>query len=259
MAQRAEQNHTVRCVIFDADDTLWSTQILYDQAKCKFADILRGDKNSPEGLIARLDAHDAKAVATFGFARTRFGDSMQAVYTALCSESGTKPDQIVRRALQSAADEVFQSAPTVYLDVPSTLQRLGATHRLFLLTKGDETVQRERISRSGLAAYFEQVYILPDKTPESYMQVLTDHGLAPQHAWAVGNSARSDINPALRAGLRAVMIPNTSWVYEAQQLQAGPVKIVHSLSEAANYILETEDRIGAPSSPSKMDSSASSR
>lgn len=241
--QRAEQDHTARCVIFDADDTLWSTQILYDQAKRKFADVLCGEKNSREELIARLDAHDAKAVATFGFARSRFGNSMQAVYTALCNESGTKPNQVVRRVLQSAADEVFQSAPTVYLDALSSLQRLGATHRLFLLTKGDEAVQRERISRSGLAAYFEKVYIVLDKTPESYRQVLSDHELAPQHAWAVGNSARSDINPALSAGLRAVMIPNTSWVYEVQQLQAGAVKIVHSLSEAATYILETEDRI----------------
>ncbi|PJI55801.1 hypothetical protein CTI14_01805 [Methylobacterium radiotolerans] len=250
--QRVEDNRATQCVIFDADDTLWSTQELYDQAKGRFAEIVSPELHSRKALITQLDLYDAKAVQTQGFSRNRFGDSMQAVYMAICQEAGTAPDLRVQNQLRQVANEVFRRAPSVYPDAHSALQRFQSMYRLFLLTKGDEEVQRERISRSGLTLYFEQIYIVPDKTASSYTQILQGHGIPQGHSWAIGNSARSDINPALAAGLRAVMIPNTSWVYEIQQLQGGEVKVVDSLTEAADHILTAECHADLPASTTSV-------
>lgn len=238
-------------MIFDADDTLWATQQLYDQAKDKFADLVCRELHLRGTLIARLDAYDAHAAQMQGFDRNRFGDSMQAVYTALCQEAGAVPDPRVQSALRSTADEVFIRTPAVYPDAHAALKRLRVTHRLFLLTKGDQAVQRQRVSQSGLACYFEQIYISADKTATSYTRILQGHGIPLHGAWAIGNSARSDINPALTAGLRAVMIPNTSWVYETQQLQAGDVKVASSLTEAADHILTSGSRTLSPALASR--------
>jgi putative hydrolase of the HAD superfamily len=49
--------------------------------------------------------------------------------------------------------------------------------------------------------------------------MLEQFRLAPAESWMVGNSPRSDINPALAAGLNAVFIPhNDTWHMELEEL-----------------------------------------
>jgi putative hydrolase of the HAD superfamily len=81
------------------------------------------------------------------------------------------------------------------------------------------------------------VYILPRKTEQEYLQILDAWGVAPVDAWAVGNSVRSDINPALRVGIRAVWIARPTWLYEEASLLPGDVIKVHSLTDACSVIL----------------------
>jgi putative hydrolase of the HAD superfamily len=48
-----------------------------------------------------------------------------------------------------------------------------------------------------------------------------DADLARERTWMIGNSPRSDINPAVRAGLRAVYIPYPhTWELEHEELAA---------------------------------------
>ena len=40
--------------------------------------------------------------------------------------------------------------------------------------------------------------------------------------WMIGNSPKSDVNPALEAGLNAVFVPHAhTWVLEKQELRPG--------------------------------------
>ena len=44
----------------------------------------------------------------------------------------------------------------------------------------------------------------------------------PERTWMIGNSPKSDINPALEAGLRAVFVPHAhTWVLEKQEIRPG--------------------------------------
>jgi putative hydrolase of the HAD superfamily len=44
----------------------------------------------------------------------------------------------------------------------------------------------------------------------------------PAETWMIGNSPKSDVNPALEAGLNAVFVPHAhTWVLEKQDIVAG--------------------------------------
>ena len=50
----------------------------------------------------------------------------------------------------------------------------------------------------------------------------------PERTWMVGNSPKSDVNPALAAGLNAVFIPHAhTWVLEKEDIrEAGPGRLL---------------------------------
>ena len=49
----------------------------------------------------------------------------------------------------------------------------------------------------------------------------------PERTWMIGNSPKSDINPALEAGLNAVFVPHAhTWVLERQEIRAGAGKLL---------------------------------
>ena len=53
--------------------------------------------------------------------------------------------------------------------------------------------------------------------------MVSKYGLGHGTTWMVGNSPKSDINPALAAGLNAVFVPHgMTWVLEHEEVSACP-------------------------------------
>ena len=75
--------------------------------------------------------------------------------------------------------------------------------------------------RSGLRGLFSAIEVLPEKNVRSYRELAARHGCEPGSTWMIGNSPKSDINPALGAGLNAVFIPHDfTWVLEHEIVDA---------------------------------------
>jgi putative hydrolase of the HAD superfamily len=88
-----------------------------------------------------------------------------------------------------------------------------------LLTKGHEEEQRLKIERSGLEALFTATAVVHEKAEETYQAIVHEKQLDPTSTWMIGNSPRSDINPALQAGLNAVFIPHEhTWRLEKEEV-----------------------------------------
>ena len=88
-----------------------------------------------------------------------------------------------------------------------------------MMTKGNITEQFGKVERSGLRRYFSAVEIVAEKDSATYSRVVEKYELAHETTWMVGNSPKSDINPALGAGLNAVFIPHSdTWVLEHEPL-----------------------------------------
>src|SRR5260221_5322250 len=86
MTERSVQHRGA--VIFDGDDTLWSTQCLYDQAIDRFVAQMAHAGFDPQDVRNDFLATDLRNASHFGFSRDRFPQSMVQVYRAQCKSMG---------------------------------------------------------------------------------------------------------------------------------------------------------------------------
>jgi putative hydrolase of the HAD superfamily len=107
--------------------------------------------------------------------------------------------------------------------VKETLAELAGRHRLILMTKGNHAEQADKLARSGLSGCFSAVEIVQEKDPPAYREVIARQELTPHTSWMIGNSIKSDINPALAAGLHAVFLfHKDTWVLEHAAIDPAP-------------------------------------
>jgi putative hydrolase of the HAD superfamily len=127
----------------------------------------------------------------------------------------------LRETIHGFAHAIAENPVEILPGVPETLDYLAARHHLILMTKGNVTEQSGKVERSGLKSFFSAIEIVAEKHPAAYREVAGKYGLAPDITWMVGNSPRSDINPAMAAGLNAVFVPHdNTWVLEHEEINA---------------------------------------
>ncbi len=197
----------------DADDTLWENNIYYEQAIHDFITFLNHSQLTREEVRRVLD----EVERDMGYGSVSFTKSLLETYRRL-AEKGPQADDLERiRRL----GESIRTHPMQLLDgVVDTLAYLAARHDLVLLTKGDPEEQKLKVERSGIAGLFRQVVIVQEKDVETYHRLVGELQVDPRRTWMVGNSPRSDINPALAAGLNAVFIPHPqTWRLEHEAVQ----------------------------------------
>ncbi|HLI07079.1 MAG TPA: HAD family hydrolase [Ktedonobacteraceae bacterium] len=202
-------------LLIDADDTLWENNIYFEQAVRAFIAFLDHSKLTPEEVRAVLD----EVERLMGYGSTNFTRSLIETYYRLAERDVRDEDlQQIRRF-----GEQIYFHPLQLLDgVEETLNYLSSRHDLVLLTKGDFEEQKLKVERSGIEQYFNQVVIVPEKDVATYHRLVGELNLDPLHTWMIGNSPRSDMNPALAAGLNAVYIPHPhTWRLEHEEVQTG--------------------------------------
>ncbi len=210
----ARRTPPASAIVFDGDDTLWVTQWLYDQAEQETRLIVEsaGLDGSRWQEICR--ERDLANVARFGFNSGRFPTSVVAAYTQLCEEAVVPVQLDVVRELMQAASSMFRRRAPLVSGAAEVLEGLRPNHQLILVTKGDVRVQQKRIRDSGLAKYFDAIFIVPEKSADVFRRVLRDVGADPAQSWSVGNSLPSDVAPAMAVGMRGVWVDAHVWEYE---------------------------------------------
>jgi putative hydrolase of the HAD superfamily len=87
------------------------------------------------------------------------------------------------------------------------------------VTKGNPAEQRRKVEHSGLLGHFSAVEVVAEKEITVYQTIVSRYELHQTRTWMVGNSPKSDINPALGAGINAVFVPHDdTWVLEHEEL-----------------------------------------
>jgi putative hydrolase of the HAD superfamily len=207
-------------LLIDADDTLWENNIYFERAIAAFIGYLDHHEYSPAEVRQALNAQERATILAHGYGLISFTRSLVAVYERLSLAPATEHNiQRVRSFAHTIAEQEIELLP----GVAETLSELAARHRLILMTKGDRAEQADKLARSGLAQHFTAIEIVSEKDPRTYREVIHRHELTPHSSWMIGNSIKSDINPALDAGLHAVFLfHKDTWVLEHAALDAPP-------------------------------------
>jgi putative hydrolase of the HAD superfamily len=201
----------------DADDTLWESNIYFEAVVAEYLALVERHGCPAEQARARLIEVERERVGRFGYGIANFQASLELACRSLTSAS-TSVDTGPIAALCAS---LRRRAGTHLAEVARTLRSLAGRHRVVLLTKGDGDDQMGKVARSGLRRHLHQVDVVPEKDLAAYRDALRRHGAAPERSWMIGNSPKSDILPALGAGLGAVFVPHpATWTLELTDLPA---------------------------------------
>jgi putative hydrolase of the HAD superfamily len=207
-------------LLIDADDTLWENNIYFERAITSFISYLDHRVHTPEEVRGHLNRVEHATVLSHGYGLQSFRRSLITCFEQLTDTPLTEEKhRRIESFAQSIADQEIELLP----NVAPTLADLATRHRLIMVTKGNPEEQTGKLQRSGLAPHFTAVEVLPEKHHEAYLSLAAHHSCETSSTWMVGNSPRSDVNPALAAGLHAIFIPHDfTWVLEHEVVNQPP-------------------------------------
>ena len=231
-----------KVIAFDADDTLWDCQGHFEQVEEHLYSLIRPYCENPRQEL--FDTESAN-MEDLGYGCKAFTISIleTAMRVAGNDISSSELSELLRDCKR-----LLHLPATPLPEVEQTLGRLrtkileqredGGSVRMVVFTKGELQDQENKLKRSGLLKYFDDVEITSDKTQREFLALCEHQQIHPSQLLMIGNSLKSDIAPALAIGAWAIHIPfHVTWQLEHfddidhEQL----VKISH-FSEILNYV-----------------------
>jgi putative hydrolase of the HAD superfamily len=203
-------------LIFDADDTLWENNRLFERVIDDFITWI--EHPTLDRAEIRTILHDIEAANTVahGYGTEVFLASLADCFERLRERPAGAAE---RREIDELARALVHHEVELMPGVAETLADLERRHALLLLTKGSPDEQQRKIDASGLAGHFRSIRIVPEKDVAQYRSLAEEEALTLETTWMIGNSPKSDILPAREAGMGAVFIPSQiTWALEEAAL-----------------------------------------
>lgn len=202
----------MKTLFFDLDDTLLPTQELYNQTKEEVASyISKLTKIEIKEIMDLFEAIDLKNAKTLGLSKHRFPKSWMDTYSQLSDVKDEKEIKVVK----TMAEKVFTTELKPFKEAKQMLSDLRQQgFEMYILTSGEQDVQERRIKQSGLSLYFDGFYIIPLKNTATMQSIIKE----PINSVMIGNSLKSDIEPALSIGMTAVHIERVTWGFDKAQV-----------------------------------------
>lgn len=223
-------------LIFDADDTLWENNIYFEAAFDRFCEYLDHSSLSPAEVRAVLDEIERTNAKVHGYGCRNFARNLVECYQQLAERNISDRDL---EAVMGFAHVILDQPIELIDGVAETIAELAGRHELTIFTKGDPEEQRIKIDRSGLSPHFAHAAIVREKNESAYRQLTTERGFDLEKTWMIGNSPKSDINPALAVGLNAVFVPHPrTWGLEKEPVPENHPRLlrIERITELTRYL-----------------------
>ncbi len=206
-------SNKIQLIAFDADDTLWDNQSHFEHVENKYCEIL-----SPYGHVTEVSAAlfniESTNMPLLGYGCKAFTISL--VENAVKFSKGKVSANDILRIVE-LGKELLSLPATPLPHVIDTLRaiRRMKQYKMAVFTKGELLDQQNKLVRSGLTEYFDDIVVVADKTRSEYLWLCHIFDTDINHLLMVGNSFKSDIEPVLQLGGYAVHIPfHTTWQHE---------------------------------------------
>ncbi len=225
--------------MLDADDTLWESALFFERTESDFLCLLESLGHERESVRRLVHRADVERLAITGYGARPYLDTLRTILDELLPD----PPPWVLRSMRDICDTLLGHPVLLMPGVRRTLEALreeGA--RCVVYTMGERVHQGDKFERSGLSDLVDGLRIVDLKTAETLRRLLGEHGATPGECVVVGNSPRSDINPALAVGAHAVhVVRDRTWAAEREDFaEPGRVRSIESFDQLPEVLLEIE-------------------
>ena len=227
----------IKVIAFDADDTLWDCQSHFERVEEHLYSLIAPYCENPKLELFNTQSGN---MADLGYGCKAFTISI--LETAM-RVAGNDLSVSTLSDLLKDCKQLLHLPATPLPEVEETLKELRercdtVNYKLVVFTKGELQDQENKLKRSGLLKYFDDVEITSDKGQAEFLALCEHQQIHPSELLMVGNSLKSDIAPALAIGASAIYIPfHVTWQlehvedFDHEQM----VKIEH-FSEILEYV-----------------------
>lgn len=197
---------------FDGDDTLWESEVQFHLTQARYRELLADDVD-PDVLDARLLEVERANLHLYGYGAKAF--TLSLIETAV-ELAGDRLDIADVAEILAAGKELLAHPVELRPGAREALEAAAERGlRVLLITKGDLFHQESKVAGSGLGDLVDAVEVVAEKDVPTYRRVLARNGVDPAAFVMVGNSLRSDCEPVLDLGARAVHVPHElTWALE---------------------------------------------
>jgi len=202
-------------IIFDADDTLWKNQEIFNEFEEHWSSLIRDSGVDYESARSRLLEHDEKCYKENKFGNIYYLSSMQKTFQEFCPDNA----KVLSEEIKDIHDNLFLKPPELFEGVKDALSKLSKTANIYILTKGHYETQKRKIEQSGVENYINGFIVVNSKSIDTYQRLMKQYSLKPRNTVMVGNSPKSDINPAVRLGWYAIYFMRPQiWILEKEDI-----------------------------------------
>ena len=214
----------IKVIAFDADDTLWDCQGYFEEVENHLYRLIAPYCEDPKKELFKTESGN---MADLGYGCKAFTISILETAMRIAGNhlSTTQLEELlqdckrllhlpatplpgVEETLKELRDRVQESSLSPLVSHLSPL-------KLVCFTKGELQDQENKLKRSGLLKYFDDVEITSDKTQREFLALCEHQGIHPSELLMIGNSLKSDCAPALAIGAWAIHIPfHVTWQLE---------------------------------------------
>jgi putative hydrolase of the HAD superfamily len=214
----------IKVIAFDADDTLWDCQGYFEEVENHLYTLIAPYCENPKQELFKTESGN---MADLGYGCKAFTISILETAMRIAGNdlSVTQLDELLQDCkrllhlpatplpgVEETLEELRERIHESHLSpLPSNLSSL----KLVCFTKGELQDQENKLKRSGLLRYFDDVEITSDKTQREFLALCEHQGIHPSELLMIGNSLKSDCAAALAIGAWAIHIPfHVTWQLE---------------------------------------------
>lgn len=197
----------IKTVFIDMDDTLLATTALYEVAKDKFKAYMAPYGITREELEAVYNQAERDNFKIHGYSRARFPASFENTLKHFIPDA--TPEMVAD--IRSFGEAVFDTPAALLPGTEEAIDLLTGKYPVYLVTQGDRTVQTPRIAQLPFGEKLSGVFIIEEKSKETFTTIAAQLGYKPGEVVMIGDSLKSDVKPAVAAGLHAYWVEHHNW------------------------------------------------
>jgi putative hydrolase of the HAD superfamily len=248
MQPRHTTGSPIEVVGFDADDTLWHSEVYYQAAQSQLEEVVGRYVDVADARIReRLLATERVNVRLFGYGAK--GMTLSMIESAIATTESRISGEDIHRIVE-IGKAVLQHPVELLPGVREAVEQVSRRHRVVLVTKGDLFHQERKVAESGLADLFHRIEIVSEKDERSYGRLLEEFGVPAEAFAMVGNSVKSDILPVLALGGYGVHVPyHVLWGLEAVEYDASHPRM--AVVDGISHVPETLEALASGAQPAQ--------